>query len=141
MLKIRRQQLDAFTPIADAAFERRLMSYLRENHPDVVVQLPTGHVLLRQIPEETLSKLVHNGIARARGYGMSWESTLSAFVVLMFVAAPNFDEHLHVQRILRDESIVPNARIEQLWKRTSEEDWNTIAQRYNSATWQVDREG
>jgi hypothetical protein len=81
--------------------------------------------------------MVRNGIARARRYGMNWESSLTAFVVLMFVAAPNFDEHPLIQRILRDDGAAPNERIDRLWEKTSEANWKTVEQDYDASAWSI----
>ena len=105
MLKIRREQFEVFQPVAEAAFVRRVVEHLRDNHADAVVQLPNEVILVKQIADERLRRLAKDAIARARGYGMDWESTVTAFVVLMFVAAPNFDEHPLIQRVLKDERV------------------------------------
>src|SRR6185503_14510257 len=124
MLIIRPEQFEVFQPVAEAAFLRRVVEHLREKHSNVVVQLPNEVLLIKQMSDERLDPLVRNGIARARKYGMDWESTVTAFVVLMFVAAPNFDAHPLVQRVLKDERVAPDSRIDQLWERRSEENWD-----------------
>ncbi|HLM02671.1 MAG TPA: hypothetical protein VK400_16575 [Pyrinomonadaceae bacterium] len=163
MLIVRPAQLEAFQPQADAAFETQVVQYLQEEHGEDIVRLPTGVLIIEQpsaktlqekyeddfeqlpegmfiveqLPDEILLGMVRSGIARARNYEMSWESSLTAFVVLMFVIAPNFDQHPNIQRVLKDTTIVPDERIDHLWERTSEEDWEKVAQHYDSSAWGI----
>jgi hypothetical protein len=138
MLKIRREQFEVFQPVAEAAFVRRILEHLRENHADRVVQLPNEVILVKQIADDRLRRLAKAAVARARSYGMDWESTVTAFVVLMFVTAPNFDEHPLIQRILKDERVEVNSRIDQLWERTTEENWEAVRKNYDSIAWAED---
>lgn len=135
MLKIRADQVAVFQPVAEAAFVRRVVEHLREHHAEVVVQLPNEVMLVKQISDERLSGLAGAGIGRARAYGMDWESAVTAFVVLMFVAAPNFDAHPLIGRILKDERVPANSRIDRLWERTSDENWEAARKNYDVAAW------
>jgi hypothetical protein len=141
MLTIRPEQLEVFQPIAEAAFERRVTTYLRENHDDTIVVLPTGEHEVKDLDDETLLKMVCTGIARSRSYGMTWESSITAFVVLMFTIAPNFDAHPLINRALRDDKVEPNARVEEMWDRTTEENWQTAKDSYDAGAWNLGREG
>jgi hypothetical protein len=134
-LVIRREQIQAFQPRAEEVFVTRTMEYLRENHAEVIAQLPAGAMAISHLPEETLREMVRNGIVRARRHGMSWKSTLKAFVVLMFIVAPNFDEHPLIKHILEDEKIEANLRLDQLWERTTEENWIAAKQYYDAGAW------
>lgn len=135
MLKIRREQFEVFQPVAEAAFVRRIAEHLRETQADAVVQFPNEVILVRQIADERFRGMVKDGIARAREYGMTWESAVTAFVVLMFVAAPNFDKHPLVQRVLKDERVNANSRVDQLWERTTDENWEAVRKNYDPAAW------
>ncbi len=110
MLKIRPQQLAAFERQAEAAFVSRTLEYLREQHHSQSVRLPDTTSNLKDIPTEKLQLLVSAQIARGRSYGMSWESNLTAFVVLSFITAPNFDAHPLVSRVLKDDKVAPDER-------------------------------
>jgi hypothetical protein len=68
---------------------------------------------------------------------MKWKSSLKAFVVTMFVAAPNFDEHPIIQRILRDEKLEPEARLDALLERTSDQNWEAVEKNYSAGAWKV----
>lgn len=135
MLKIRREQFEVFQPVAEAAFVRRVAEHLRETCADAVVQFPNEVILVKQIADERLRAVVSDGITRARAYGMTWESAVTAFVVLMFVAAPNFDKHPLIQRVLKDERVAANSRIDQLWERTTDENWEAVRKNYDPAAW------
>jgi hypothetical protein len=138
MLMIRAKQLEVFQPVAESAFVRRVVAHLRDNHADAMIQLPHEVILVKQISDERLRRMVEEGIARARDYGMDWEATITAFVVLMVVAAPNFDQHPLIERVLRDERTPANSRIDQLWKRTSEENWEVVRKNYDPTAWAAD---
>jgi hypothetical protein len=140
MLKIRPEQFAVFQPVAEHAFIRRVVEHLRENHPDVVVQFASGVMLIKQIGDEKLHALVKRGIARARALGMDWESGITAFVVLLFIAAPNFDQHPLIQRVLKDERVAANIRVEQLWERISEENWEAVRKNYDARGWDMEAE-
>lgn len=138
---IRPEQFEVFQPVAEAAFVRRVAEHLRQHHSEAVVQLPGEVILVKQIADDRLHKIVRNAIALARDYGIDWESTVTAFVVLMFVAAPNFDKHPLIQRVLRDERVAANSRVDQLWERTSEENWEAVRKNYDVSAWGLDSEG
>ena len=141
MLTIRREQFEAFRHVAESAFVRRVVEHLRENVADSVVQLPNEVILVKQISDERLRGMVRRGIARARDYGMDWESSVTAFVALMFVAAPNFDKHPLIERVLRDERVEANSRVDQLWERTSEDNWEAIRKNYDPTAWEPESIG
>ncbi|HST23420.1 MAG TPA: hypothetical protein VLR90_20070, partial [Blastocatellia bacterium] len=122
-------------PVAEAAFVRRVAEHLRDNHSDAVVQFPNEVILVKQIADERLRRVAHDAVTRARTYGLSWESAVTAFVVLMFVTAPNFDEHPLIQRILKDERVPANSRIDQLWERTTDENWEAVRKNYDPTAW------
>src|SRR5262245_48265176 len=135
MLKIRSEQMEAFQPVAEAAFVRRVVEHLREHQSATVIQFADEVVPLKQISDERLQAMVRTGIARARAYGMDWESSITAFVVTMFVAAPNFDKHPLIQRVLNDERVDSNSRMDELWERTSEDNWEAVKRTYDPAAW------
>lgn len=134
-MQIRPEQLQVFEPVAKAAFARRVIDYVQDNYAGLIIQLPTGEFAVAQMADETLHQIVQNGIDRACGHGLSWESSLTAFVVLMFVVAPNFDEHPLFQLTLRDETVPPNARLGELMKRTTDKNWQAAKERYDASAW------
>lgn len=141
MLMIRPEQFEVFQPVAEAAFIGRVVEHLRASHADVIIRLPDEVALLKQTSNERLTEMARRAVARARGYRMDWESSVTAFVVLMFVVAPNFDAHPLIQRVLKDERVDANSRVDRLWERTSEENWDAAAKNYDPAAWGLDSEG
>jgi hypothetical protein len=137
MLIIRPEQFDAFRDVAEQSFVSEVAAYLREKHADALVRLADGAYTVKQIPDETLREMVVNGIARARAYGMKWKSSLQAFVVTMFAAAPNFDEHPIIQRVLNDEKIEADQRLEALWERATEQNWEAVERNYDASAWNL----
>ena len=124
---IRAEQMAAFGAEAEAAFEQRLMSHLREHHAELVEGLS----------DDTLLPMARTGIARARAYGMTWESNLTAYVALMFEVAPNFDQHPRMQMILSGRQVAPEDKIKALAERTPEHVWEEVARRYDASAWQT----
>lgn len=137
MLKIRSEQIRAFQPNAEEAFTNRVTQYLKQNHADTTVRLPKEEGKIEQIPETTLRELVRGGISRARKYEINWKSSLISFVVLMFLAAPNFDEHAKAAEVLSDEKIEANKRLEQLMKEMTDADWAEVEKNYDSKIWNL----
>jgi hypothetical protein len=140
MLTIRAEQMKAFRPAAEAAFERRVAAYLRGEHAAEVVLLPAGEDgvderEVKDLDDETFLKMVRAGIARARAYGLTWESSITAFVVLLFTVAPNFDSHPLIRRVLLDGQSEPDACFEQLWEQTTDDNWEAAQERYDAAAW------
>jgi hypothetical protein len=132
---IRPEQFEVFLPQAEAAFETRVVEYLKEEHWDELVRLPSGEFLIEELPDETLLKMVRHTTSRSRRYEMEMESSITAFVVLAVVTAPNFDEHLLIRRILNDHSTPPEDRIQRLWDETTEENWAAVEENYDVKAW------
>ena len=116
---IREPQMAAFGPEAEAAFEGRLIAHLHEHHADAIEGLS----------DDMLLPMARTGVARARNYGMTWESNLTAFVALMFEIAPNWDAHPRMQLILNSRNLDSETKMNVLIERTPEETWHGIAQR------------
>jgi hypothetical protein len=113
---IRPEQYQAFTRAAEESFIERSIKFLQEKLPDEISPLPP----------ELLRQRVKAGIARARKYGMTWQSSILTFVTLMFEVGPNVDEHPRIRQILRDEQIPANQRIKRVLSNLAEEDWQQI---------------
>ncbi|MCI0390609.1 MAG: hypothetical protein MOB07_17830 [Acidobacteria bacterium] len=135
MLKIRPEQSEVFQPVAEAAFVAEVVDYLKKTRPDEVVRLPGGPARVTELTDEILSNMVRGGIARAREYGITWCSTLVAFVVVMFVSAPNFDDHPLLKRALLDNDTDPNGRLDKLIQNSTEQNWEAARQSYDANAW------
>jgi transcription elongation factor Elf1 len=129
--------MEVFQPLAEADFLDRVVGHLLKHHSDVIVDFPDYACLVEELPRNVLQEMVVVGVTRARSYGMEWESTLCSFVVLMFVAAPNFDEHPLIRRVLKDESVPPDSRVNMLWRRVSDETWEAAEENYDAQAWTI----
>lgn len=113
MLKVDKRQLQMLDDALESAYARELARYMRAEHEAAVAGLS----------DEELLRRVTIGIAKARGYGITWDSSITGFVAIMFEVAPTFDEQPAIQKVLTDRSVPPDVRVDALWKRTTEEDW------------------
>jgi hypothetical protein len=123
MLTIGKQQLAALKESIERAYSRDVARYIRAEHPEAAGELSDEEFLRR----------VSLGIARAESHGLTWDSSITAFVAIMFEVAPTFDEQPAISRVLEDTSLPPNQRIDALWERTTDEDWDEAEAR--GQTW------
>lgn len=128
MLHIREEQMAVFQQEAERNFVRSVVKNLRANHPAAV----------KDTPEDTLHKRVEYGIRRAREYGLSWKNSLSTFVTLMFVIAPDFDKLGAFNKFLTDEGVPPNERMELLLEETTDADWQDAEKISGPSSWPED---
>ena len=137
---IRAEQMSVFQTAAEENFEQRLAAHLRKNYGNSVVHLPETDSAVSELSEETLHSLVKISIERAGSYGLTFESSISAFSAIMFEAAPNFDKHNLSNLCLQDENIAPNDRVNELLNLLTEEHWERIRNDYDVYAWQPDAE-
>ena len=135
MLTIRNEQMAIFLDHSEKEFAKRLAYAVRDCHANVVVRLPQGPCRVAEIPIAALCTIVQEGIHRAKRYGMSYETSFSDFIALMFIAAPNFDDHSQIRDVLSDPALVPDLRMDFLWGRISDETWTEIENSYNPSAW------
>jgi hypothetical protein len=114
MIKVSAKQREMLDLAVEAAFVREVARHLREEHAS----------RCEGIGGEELTRRVEIGIARARGHGLTWDASITAFVAIMFEVAPTFDEQPAIRRVLSDRRLSADRRIDALWDRTSEEDWD-----------------
>ncbi len=130
-----------FQQVAEVAFNRRLAEHLQQKYASFGVELPMDVTTIGNLPFATLLEMVRQGIARARAYGMAFESSFAAFLAIMIEFAPNFDEHPQVQQILKDESLPPDARLDRvLDEAILEQQREEIKQNYDSGAWALKAE-
>ncbi|MFH1897552.1 MAG: hypothetical protein ABH886_04850 [Candidatus Desantisbacteria bacterium] len=125
MFKIRKEQEDAFLLHDEKAFVDFIIEHLREEHYNYVSSMP----------DSMLVGMVSNGLTRARSHGLTDPENLTAFVALMFVMAPNFDEHPVFQKILDDESIPVDQRLDRLLIDELNSCWEEAEKNYNGDAW------
>jgi hypothetical protein len=125
MLVIRPEQMKRLEEYVEDNFIRSLALTVRDEHGDMVDHQN----------DDELRKLVRVAVARARRHGLMFESSISVFVGLMFEFAPNFDEQPSIRKILSDESLPPDDRIDVVLEVASEEDWAEAERLYNEYAW------
>ena len=96
-----------------------------------------ARTLVNRLSDETLMKMVRLGIERARSYDFTWESSITAFIVLMFKVAPNFDQHPLIARALKDARFAPEERVEKIWERVTSKNWEAAREDYDPRAWQL----
>src|ERR1700754_3656648 len=101
MLRIRREQFEAFQPVAEVEFALRLVEHLRERHPKAIVRTPGRWSLVNRLSDASLLALVKSAIERARSYEFKFASRISAYVMLKFKTAPNCDQLPVISKPLR----------------------------------------
>lgn len=135
-LAIRSEQMLVIEAVAEENFVRRIADHLLEQYPKAMVRLPDDkNSTVEELDEETLHSLVRTGIARARSYQLSFESSIAAFTAVMFEVAPNFDTHRLSQVLLNDDEVEPNDRLDELLNVLTEKNWESIREDYDPQAW------
>lgn len=134
-LIIRQNQIDTFDSSAERAFRARIAAYLRQRHSGSVIRFDGRHASVRELDERTLRDLIGVGLTRARAHGLTWQSSLNAFVTLMVTVSPNFDQHPEVRAVLAAAHCPPDFRMQELRERVSQQDWEAAAAAYDSKAW------
>ena len=127
MLVIRDRQIERLNGFAEENFIDELTVDVRDLHGDLVGGLS----------DEELRELVETGVARARRHGLTLEDTIGTFVSWMFEFAPNFDEQEKIKKMLAEESLAPDDRIDLVAEFTTEEDWAQAEALYDDAAWET----
>jgi hypothetical protein len=97
----------------------------------------TGHVVdhlcaeqpeaVAGLPDAEIERRAALAVARARSFGFSSPETVAAFAVLMFLVSPDFARQAAIAAVLADAAVPERQRLESLFSRTSEEDWEEAA--------------
>jgi hypothetical protein len=137
MLVIRKETMKAFQPNAEAGFARRVMDYLKENHAGAEIRLPQQTVTVGALPEDVLRETVRGGLTRAADYHIEWKSTRLSFVVLLFLAAPNFDRHPKAAAFFNREEKIDDEALESWMDEMTDEDWAQVEADYDARAWSL----
>jgi len=132
---VRSDQIKVLEAAAERAFRKRVADYLRERHGQTIVRFPNAKSVVRELPDTMLAALVDVGIARARSHGLTWESSLNAFVTMMVTVAPNFDDQPTIREALTDKYRPPDNRMQELGDRVNQQDWDEAAAAYDPRCW------
>lgn len=139
MFKVRAQQFETLEKQGQHEFPSRVLAHLRQHHSECTLKVSNGRETaseaIKNVSESTLRTLIARGLERAAGFGLTWQSSLLAFVVTMFVCSPNFCEHPKMARIMRDARIPPNLRLLAAVRLMSLQDWDAAAQMYRPESW------
>lgn len=85
-----------------------------------------------------LRRRIRHGIAKGRGYGLTWEYSLTVFVAHMIRINPEFDKQPAVQQALRDTALPPDERVDALVTAVGRQEWEQAAHTVDAATyWQT----
>ena len=125
MFVIRKEQIQHFIAKDDSELVELIVQAIREANSERV----------SDYEDKKLEEMVKIGIDRARSYDLERGEDIAAFVALMFEIAPNFDEQEEIKTILADTNYAPSERINQLWKRASDEAWEEAEQSYKADVW------
>lgn len=132
---IRTAQFERLAAPAEQAFVDCLVDYLRKTYGQIIVRRGSGVSKLADCPDGSLRRMVVQGIVHGRSFGLTWESSLATFVILMFVSAPNFYEHAAVLRCLTDSSVIADLRIDFVTSVITQEVWKDIENGYDPGAW------
>ena len=135
MLIIRGEQMAVLERQARMTFLDHLVTHMQDRHGDKIIRLSDGEHPIGELEVSVLYELLEAGVGRARRYEISWMSNIAAFVVIMFLVAPNFDEDVRVRDLLLDRVLPPDDRIDVICAQLTESDWNEIRERYDVSAW------
>jgi len=76
------------------------------------------------------------GVAKAKKYGLTWQSSLAGFTVLMFLYGPDFDRNPLVQRELTDATVPDEIRVDHLCAVIPDKVWDDIRRTQEPDGWQ-----
>ena len=103
-------------PSVDELVEH-VTDHLCEEHAEALEELSDGEIERR----------VRAGLERARAHGITDAEPTTAFVTLMFLVGPGFDQHPAIAAALKNARGTPAERLRTLFKHTSEQDWDEAA--------------
>ena len=113
MLTIRKSQMKIFQNDAERNFLTEILERLRYSHSAAI----------KGMEDAVLHKRVAHGITCARGYGLTWKTNLTVFVMLMLDLGPGFDRYPTFLKCLTDINLEPDERMGVLLTQMTEDDW------------------
>ena len=128
MLTIRAEQMAVFTDASDAVLRDRIIVHLRERHRDAI----------SDVPESILQNRVMAGIHCGHSLGLTWASSLIAFVTLMFVIGPRFHKHPEIQNALSGDDARSDERMAALQETVPDSAWDEAAKLSTELDWEYE---
>ena len=107
-MKIRKEQMEAFSEAAVKDFEDRVLQDLQEFYP----------VECRALKEAGVRAIIRKGIKNAEKYKIVAEHDVCLYIDLMFMLGEDFDTDARIpwaEAILTDQPEDPTAKIERLY--------------------------
>ena len=126
MLSIKTDQLAKLGLVPEQRFVARVQEYLRRHHGEQHILMRDGSVPVHDMPSELLAQFVRMGIERARGHGLSWQSNIASYVVLMVLVHPRFDDDPSIRQAIDELTVPTDLDWQELWNKTSEDDWRRL---------------
>jgi hypothetical protein len=107
----------------------------RRRHPkdDELAEHIAGHLSEEQpetlagLSDAEIDRRVRLGLARARAQGFTDPEPATAFVALMFLVAPGFDQQPAIAAAIRSARGTPAERLRTMFSQTQEQDWDEAA--------------
>lgn len=124
MLTIRSQQMDALENYQQLQFRKMLCEQIQQEYPSY-----------GKVSSSTLMKLIGFGLARARNYGLSLQSSSGQFIYLMAAVAPNFDLHPAINAFLVNSKIPADERLEVSLENLPDGVWDEAIQQSSHIGW------
>ena len=110
MLKIRQEQWDVFSKLAQDRFEDDMVAHVQRFFPEKCAELG----------DDGVRGAVRDGVERAAGHELELEHDIQRFLNIMFALDLEFDtnpDHPWVAEVLEDSELTPSDRIEELCAR------------------------
>lgn len=102
---------------ADSELAELIFDHLCEEQPEAVADLRDEEILHR----------VQLGIERARSHGLTTDGAATAFVTLMFLVGPAFDQQKNIGKYLAESKLPADERMKEIFTKTEEDDWEEAA--------------
>jgi hypothetical protein len=127
--------MEALARQSERDFENRLVEHVRTRRGKLKVPTPAGGTAVAELPESEIRQMVRLGIAKARQYGMTWQSSVAAFTVLMFDVGPSLDQHPTVRAELTHPDVPDQSRVEHLVAAVPATVWQEVRKSYDGQAW------
>jgi hypothetical protein len=124
-----------FRNAAERQFQRRVAEYLRSHYGDVLVEHRMGSFTIAESPEPTLGLFVSWGMAKAQKYGIRHQAGIAAFIALLFLVGPTFDENPAVNAELNHKEVPDHVRMDHVCAIIPDSVWANVRACYDAAGW------
>lgn len=110
----------------EKAFAQQIAAFIRENRPSAV----------HSLDHEQVESMARCGIHRAQRKGIEDPHAIALYVTMMFVVAPNFDEHPAIHARLYQSPAPINYLVKHVARVTNSVEWLEAKLNYNVAAWE-----